>query len=87
MEQRELSLAEIVTGLEFGQMIAQAEIRKQALIDAQNVFVAYLRRTHAIGDEWELGDWVQGFVREAEEGKGEEGVVQSDGIEEAKNGD
>lgn len=63
MEQRELSIAEILTGLEFQQLITLAQARVQALIDAQGVYLGHLRHVHEVGEDWVLEDWAQGFVR------------------------
>lgn len=66
MEQRELSMAEMLTGLEYERLIALAQVRVQTLAEAQGVFVAHLRRVHEMGVDWELQDWAQGFVRAVE---------------------
>lgn len=63
MEPRELSLSEILTGLEFARMIALAQARVQALVEAQGVYVSHLRQVHGAGEDWELRDWAEGFVR------------------------
>lgn len=77
LEQRELSLAEILTGLEFQQMIALAQARVQALIDAQGVYLGHLRQVHEVGEDWVLEDWAQGFVRSV--AAEEAGEVEKDG--------
>ncbi len=91
-EQRELSQAEILTGLEMVQLISLAQVRVQALVEAQGVFVGHLRRVHGCdGDGWALNDWVVGFVREEEEGKRQEGKEKvdflADSVEGADDGD
>ena len=78
MEQRELSLADILTGLEFGQLIAQAQARVRALVEGQGVYVAYLRTKYECdGEGWEFNDWAQGFVRPV--AVEEAGEVEEDG--------
>ena len=67
MENRELSQAEVLTGLEFERMIVLAQARAQTLMEAQGVYVSHLRQVHGVGEDWELRDWAQGFVRSVEE--------------------
>ena len=67
MENRELSQAEVLTGLEFERLIVLAQARMQTLMEAQGVYVSHLRQVHEVGDGWELRDWAQGFVRSVEE--------------------
>lgn len=95
-EQKVLSQAEILTGLEYEQLIALAQVRVQTLAEAQGVFVGHLRRVHGFGEGWRLEDWAEGFVREEEEGKGQEGKAKgeassdlgmADSVEEAGDGD
>lgn len=74
-EQGVLSMAEMLTGLEFERLIALAQVRVQTLAEAQGVFVGHLRQVHGCGDGWELRDWNEGFVQEAE---GQEGQPQPD---------
>lgn len=68
-EQKVLSQAEILTGLEYAQLIALAQARVQTLVEAQGVFVGHLRRVHGCGEGWALNDWAQGFVREGGDGR------------------
>ena len=92
-----LSQAEILTGLEYERLIALAQVRVQTLAEAQGVFVGHLRRVHGCGDDgWALRDWAEGFVREEEEGKRQEGKAKgaasadlgmADSVEEARDGD
>lgn len=64
MEQKALSQAEMLTGLEFERLILLAQIRARTLIEAQAVFVAHLRRVHDCDEDWNLSDWAQGFTRQ-----------------------
>ncbi len=75
-EQGVLSQAEILTGLEYEQLIALAQARVQTLTAAQGVYVGHLRRVHGCGDGWKLEDWAEGFVREGEEEGGHEATPQ-----------
>lgn len=67
MEQRELSTVDLLTGLQFEKMIAQAQTQVQTLVDAQAVYVAHLRERYECGDGWDFENWAQGFVRKVEE--------------------
>ncbi len=95
-EQGVLSQAEILTGLEYEQLIALAQGRVQVLMEAQGVFVGHLRRVHGCGEGWMLEDWAEGFVREEAEGKRQEGKAKgeaspdqggADSVEEVGDGD
>lgn len=67
MENRELSMAETLTGLEFERMIALGQARVQTLAEARMVYLEHLRQVHEAGEGWELKDSSQGFVRVVEE--------------------
>ena len=83
-EQKVLSQAEILTGLEYERLIALAQVRVQTLAEAQGVFVGHLRRVHGCGDVWDLTDWAEGFVRQEEEEGGHKATPVP---EEVRNGD
>lgn len=76
MENRELGMAEILTGLEFDRLILLAQARIQALGDARGVYESHLRQVHECGDGWALNDWTQGFVRPVEDDGQADGQAQ-----------
>lgn len=85
VEVKALNQSEMLTGMQYAQLISLAQARVQTLVEAQGVFVSHLSEVHGAGDGWELQDWAVGFVRpvvaEAEV------VEDADEAEEVESGD
>lgn len=57
---------EIRSGIVLEIQAAQAAARLQAIRDMSLAYAATLRRKYGLGDEYELTDWIDGFVRKIE---------------------